>query len=446
MLVRNIQNCENLKTIKYENGNIYQGTIMKNLENQIVKNGYGKLFTDKIKYHGEFKNDMREGKGKEYTDTYIYNGTFKNDRFHGKGIYENLQEQTIFTGSFFNGLRHGDGSEFQKKQNKIYDVSYNMGISNSIIPFNVTYDDNKQKIEAFKHKDKTIGPFKLYYNNGTLAYKGSYDDGLQKGILNTKWCIFNGTFNKTTLKDSKYQFDGEYKFTGHAKMKYYYCQQFLSPYSNLFRNISDNDEFEIDGVFTITLQLEHQDNNDQLLVHSTLAFCKVDINFTNDKTNISIKYENMEPTKKEIDIDYSFLCCNKPTIYKLSIRNKIITGSYKHNLVYRGQFNNTMKYNGDGILYKILENGNELLIYEGKFINNNYEGYGTQYIDGHKQYEGYWLNNYHSGQGIEYYPNDQVKYEGYFQDHIPAGEGILYDNVGNIIFSGLFEDGAPRLV
>jgi len=449
MLVRNIASSDTLKTIKYEDGTIYQGNTIMDKTN-IIRHGYGKFFDKTKTYHGEFNNNLKEGSGKEYTDKYSYTGEYKENKFHGNGIYENKETNIIFTGPFFNGLRHGDGFEFHKRTNTSYEVSYNMGISNSIVPFFEVYKNGKARISANKYNDKIIGPCKMFFDTGEVLYKGSYENGFKKGELNYFGFNLNGIFDKKEPIKSKYDEAGIYEFRGLVQMNFGYFLNFIAPYNYFLQSINSNDAIYLDGKFKITIKYDNDndDSDGESLIMLEFQLIKIAAKLINSKNNLTIIYEQLVDTKN-INIDYLYKCCHMPSIYKVSICNNLVTGTHKHDNIYKGSFNNKMQYNGEGKLYRI-SGGVETLMYEGEFKNNIYHGHGTNWIiddNGSivKQYEGNWIDNYHSGQGIEYYLNGQIKYEGNYLDHIPSGEGTLYDDGGNIIFSGSFEEGAPTI-
>ena len=452
MLVRNITDSDSLKTIKYEDGTIYQGnTIIK--EKQLIKHGYGKFF-GKINYHGNFFNNLKHGKGQEYTDKYSYTGEFKENKFHGNGIYENKETNIIFTGSFCNGLKHGDGNEFHKSNNQTYEVSYNMGISNSIIPFNKT-NKNKKKIEAFKYQNKIIGPCKIHNEDDYLIFEGDYDDGFKKGKFYNYNVELEGVFEKTSEIESEFKDIGTYNFEGNITMPISYFSKFIHPYNSIFKNINSNAKINLVGklVFKYENNITDEEKKEEYETQISYSLVNVEGKYINELKNIDISYCISEEKVKIIKINFieKFHNCNEKTLeLNITITNDKITGTRKLYDYYEGDFNEQFRYNGNGKLYKII-NESQRLIYDGEFADGQYKGFGIQYKfsnlgNNYKHYEGYWHNNYWSGQGTEYYENGQIKYEGDFQNNIPSGNGTLYDDGGNIIFSGIFEDGAPQLM
>ncbi len=95
---------------------------------------------------------------------------------------------------------------------------------------------------------------------------------------------------------------------------------------------------------------------------------------------------------------------------------------------------------GDGMLY----NRDGVLVYEGAFNKNQYEGEGREYYSdtGNLKYKGNFKENLFEGEGILYFPDGMTKrYEGSFVAGVFEGEGILYNRDGQKIYEGEFKDG-----
>ena len=130
----------NITKIELSDGSVYIGDIKDNLfegkGEYTTKNykyigefssgkrhgkGYLEDFEKKIKYKGDFRNNMKEGFGEEkYLDGSIYKGEFKEDLKHGKGILL-LKENDIFgyDGEFKYDQKSGKG-KFKWNENKEY--------------------------------------------------------------------------------------------------------------------------------------------------------------------------------------------------------------------------------------------------------------------------------------------------------------------------------------
>ena len=95
---------------------------------------------------------------------------------------------------------------------------------------------------------------------------------------------------------------------------------------------------------------------------------------------------------------------------------------------------------GDGLLY----NTEGILVYEGAFQKNKYEGEGRAYYEdtGNLKYDGAFHENLYEGEGILYYPDGMTKrYEGSFVAGLYDGQGILYDRNGIKMYEGEFKEG-----
>ena len=101
-------------------------------------------------------------------------------------------------------------------------------------------------------------------------------------------------------------------------------------------------------------------------------------------------------------------------------------------LVYEGYFVDD-QYDGKGKL--INEDGS---IYEGEFSKNKKNGEGTLY-DKKSKYKGHFKDDKFDGKGELIY-EDGGKYVGEFSQNLRHGQGILYDERGKIVKSGLFEN------
>ena len=70
--------------------------------------------------------------------------------------------------------------------------------------------------------------------------------------------------------------------------------------------------------------------------------------------------------------------------------------------------------NGKGKLYT--KNGE--LIYDGDFVNSEYNGNGHFIYEDGKYYIGQWSNNLRNGKGTLYYSNGKIEKEGNFINNV----------------------------
>ena len=110
----------------------------------------------------------------------------------------------------------------------------------------------------------------------------------------------------------------------------------------------------------------------------------------------------------------------------------------KNENYYIGQWLSDKKY-GIGIEYEKNKSGKkDRIVYEGEFVNNEYEGEGTFYPENDGKYIGKWSNNKRNGKGIKYY-NDLInmkEYEGDFLNDEYHGEGTYYYKDGKTEYKG----------
>ena len=120
-------------------------------------------------YTGDFVNSLREGFGELYTNRIHYIGEFKENKLNGKGIIEFLKEGHKYEGDFRNNEINGRGI-FQWKNGDIYEGDMTDGKMNG------------------------KGIYK--YANGQI-YEGEYINGIREGkgriIVNNK-VVFEGDF------------------------------------------------------------------------------------------------------------------------------------------------------------------------------------------------------------------------------------------------------------
>ena len=105
--------------INYEDDTNYNGHIING-----IKEGLGTLeFSDGTKYEGEFKQDKFNGKGKIiYPNGEEYEGEFKNNLKEGKGIYK-CPDGNIYEGEYKNNAKNGKGKLFLE-ENKFYEGNW----------------------------------------------------------------------------------------------------------------------------------------------------------------------------------------------------------------------------------------------------------------------------------------------------------------------------------
>ena len=177
-------------------------------------------------------------------------------------------------------------------------------------------------------------------------------------------------------------------------------------------------------------------------------------NGTNGKDNYCYYVEDITLNKEEYEVIISSHCYY--TVIGIDRGNKldyvtlICEGYFNFKnfgeSVYEGKYINNRKegfgsfYWNDGSFYKgffrndvregygkmIWKNNNEIIdIYEGNWTNNEKNGFGIYYWKNGDKYEGEFINDNRTGFGIFYW-NDGGKYEGEFKNDCKMGIGTLY--------------------
>ena len=179
------------------------------------RNGRGVEYNENgiFKFEGEYLDGMRNGKGKEYKqDEYSKNnalyfeGNYKNGKKNGKGIIYK-SNKIKFEGEYFNDLKKGFGKEY-----------YNTGK----VKFEGEYKDNKKwnglgyhSGDKFKDKDgkkdSSIPIYELKDGKGIIRKYNEYGFLLSEGEYeNGK---FNGKYKEyeDSFRRDKIIFEGEFK-------------------------------------------------------------------------------------------------------------------------------------------------------------------------------------------------------------------------------------------
>lgn len=132
-----------------------------------------------------------------------------NSLMHGP-FKEYRSETLIFEGFYFLGAKHGRWVEYDKDFNLINKEYYNKGFyENSEISY---FDKDSIKIKEVIPKlyGKTTGNYLLFYDDGTLASEGKYDDGKKIG----KWVEYyeGGNRRKRETQHPNSYFDTSISF------------------------------------------------------------------------------------------------------------------------------------------------------------------------------------------------------------------------------------------
>ena len=455
---------------------IYKGEVKKGTK---IKNGKGKEYhlNGELLYEGEYNNDKREGNGIEYSEEGepIFKGEFKEGK-HWTGIkkiFEEYEDENEQIKKYIKciiqinkGKLNGKCKEFDIDGNVIYEGEYSNGKRHGI---GKEYSSNKN-IDfdgEFKEGKRWEGNANEFNTQGNLIFNGLYLNGKK----------FNGKEYNYFDDEEKIRYEAEYKDGLLYNVKGY----------NKDGKIFNNIDFEIkngDGVF----KDYYNDTN-----------LKCIFNYKQGKKNgKAISYYDTSGNK--IEYEGEFVDDIKTGEWKFYYENgnKKFVGFYKNGekhglckdyneqgkLIFDGEYNNNIKWNGKERLIKDIENKKiviernytngkaecveyyehkkydpqlfdikglefiQKLIKEGKDKKDlsdeiNYETYITNllFVGEHVDNKNIKDKTNRNGKGYEYYENKFVFEGEYKNGKIKNGKGMLYNHKGNIIFNGDYING-----
>ena len=154
-------------------GNYYKGKLVNG-------KGYGQgeiYIYNKMKYIGEFVDDIPNGKGQmiNLLDGSEYNGDVINGKKEGRGILK-FKDGTVYEGEFKDDNFNGIGT-LKYNNGRQYEGSFKDGKMDGNGKF--TWEDGKVYIGNYVN-DKKQGHGKLIWNNNKY-YEGSWDNNKQHG-------------------------------------------------------------------------------------------------------------------------------------------------------------------------------------------------------------------------------------------------------------------------
>ena len=402
------------------------------------KNGLGRKYDDnKIKFEGEYLNDIKEGFGKQFFSNgkIKFEGVYKGGKkWTGKGydpdgkvVYELIEGkgyfkkykynfntlEFLFEGEFINGQRNGKGKEYQ--YNKII--------------FEGEYLNNKRHGQGIKYYDDKTKMFIGEYKEGKQWNGKGYDPDLKEiyEIKNGQGFVKFYTFNR---KRSYCYFEGEIKDGIKNGKGIEYWQGKCTPRYKQFEGIYKNDE-KFEGKLYETNQLIYEGN------------------FMNGErwTGINKIVEKFGPPGEQ-EFEGEYLNGKKWKGIEKNFRGYNILIEYNNGKIWNVKCYSENKKNknllyeikeGNGLMkyFEKGENNEEYVSFEVELKNGEIKGKAKEYnSNGKIEFEGEYYNNYRNGKAKEYNSNGKIEYEGEYYNNYRNGQGKEYYSNGNIKFEG----------
>ena len=169
--------------IKYHDGSIYIGNVIKN-----QRHGFGIRSFSKLRnciYVGDFQYDVKQGKGEIMdinTGFVIYKGEYSDNVKHGKGTFKQKTHKgkvNVYKGEFSNNMIHGKG-KMMWENGDTYEGEFKNGKRDGKGTFSFA---NGDKLIGKFMKNDVIGEGTYTWSSGK-TFKGKFDDKQLKLIKN----------------------------------------------------------------------------------------------------------------------------------------------------------------------------------------------------------------------------------------------------------------------
>ena len=354
-----------------------------------VENFEGEAGGFRYTYTGEMLGGKRHGKGKTvFSDGETYEGEYRNGNLHG---YAECFYATgnVYKGEFVDGKCHGKG-RFIFADGDIYEGEY--------------------------RDDKRNGKGTYVYANGN-KYEGDFLDGMFSGY--GVFTYANGEKYVGEFRDNKFHGNGRYIYADGSKYEGVYEYGQLKEESEC-----DDDSVRFpEGIYKGKLSRGIREGKGTMIFEDGTVF---EAYFRQDKPleNCRITYANGD-VYEGANCDYKRHGLGKltyadGTVYDGVFRDDMRAGgkiTYADGTAWNGSWDNDKEYTGegvvkfeDGVFIGQLSTGrpfgigryeyNNGDVYEGDFLNGNYDGEGKlTYSDG-SYWEGTWdIGEVHTGHG-----------------------------------------------
>ncbi len=197
-------------TIKYPNGDFYEGTVLNGKPHGKGKMTYAKDDAyERVSYEGDWVNGNCHGKGKmTFANGDVYEGDFKDDKRHGKGKYT-FASGNVYEGDFIDGKFHGKG-KYTFASGAVYEGDFKDDKRTGKGKYTFA---NGEVYEGDFIDDNFNGKGKYTFASGAV-YEGDYKDGKRTG--NGKYTFANGDVYEGDFIDGNFNGKGKYTYVSGA--------------------------------------------------------------------------------------------------------------------------------------------------------------------------------------------------------------------------------------
>ncbi len=363
-----------VKTIKYDNGGVYEGEVRNGLPD-----GKGKYtFSYGDVYEGDFCAGTKTGQGKYIsTDGWYYEGGFADGDFDGYGVYH-YTNGDVYEGEWWEDKRQGKG-KYTFADGSYYTGEWkddkNISASETVKPATKETKAAEAKKPAEKKSTAPAAPkteYKRIEMSSGDVYEGGYANGEYHGqgtYTSRKGWVYVGAFDNGVMTDGKLTFtESGHVFEGHFE------NGALHGKGKAIYYVKENGKYVYDGTYEGDWVKGKCHGKGKRVYYNGNIY---DGDWVDDKRDGYGKFER----------------------YTDKLQTKHFC-----DLVYEGQWNGDKKH-GKGVEKHYIPGVNQdVTVYEGEWVNGKREGIFVWYLF-------YPAVGRQSSKDMQYYRNGKVVIE-----------------------------------
>ena len=330
---------------------------------------------NKTIYDGEFKEGKKDGKGKLFfNNNEIYTGDFKNDCMEGNGVYQ-FKNGDLWEGVFKNNMKNSVGFLTIKATNEKYLVEYEN--DHFMGKFNLN-EMEKNIIDKMKKEEKEKNEKKQEETNKKKKgfFLNMFKDFISQKVQNYITNLFE---EKNKIQASVLVQPAEKPIVetpeeiAHKK------------YLETIKKLNKEEPFMLNEVLKLP-SLKGQEENIVLIENKDGSKYIGSINNNRNKHGRGAYFFNNFYYIGNFNND-------KPSGFFLKYNNN-------KKIIFKGTLDNNYRITNNGVIY--YPNGDR---YEGNFLNDQLNGFGTYYFKKGDSWTGNFTNGQFNGIGKYFYEN-----------------------------------------